>query len=153
MGHDIYAYRRSAFPKGISESSEEDEISYLRASAFNRHKAHILYDALDAHDCDGGVSGNGGVREFSQEQVKNALAKFLYMKGEPEDEIINEVYSSEPTQRGVEMLGKMIEAISGSVLEDSAFSISHEDMESNSEDVHRFLREIQVDEPVVIAFY
>lgn len=153
MGHDISAYIATGFSEDLTEEFDHaEEISYIRISAFNRHKAHILYDALEARDADGGVSGNGAVKRFTPEQLRIALAKFLYMKGEPEEEIVESVESSEATQAGKSMLESVIKALTGST-EKKDWGISAEDIEHNNEDVLRFLQEIQSEEDIVITFY
>ena len=60
MGHDITAIRKSS----------TKELSYIRIGAWNRHKAYMLYEALNAHNCNGGVSGNGREREFTPDESK-----------------------------------------------------------------------------------
>ena len=99
MGHDITAIRKSS----------TKELSYIRIGAWNRHKAYMLYEALNAHSCNGGVSGNGREREFTSDELKISLAKFKYMLGEPQDQIIAEMESSEGAKTAVRIVtGKQI---------------------------------------------
>lgn len=65
MGHDIYGYKPSDTKK---------EVAYLRRGAFNPLK-HTIYDALDCHECNGGVSGNGSEKEFTKDELIIALNK------------------------------------------------------------------------------
>ena len=141
MGHDITAIRKSS----------EEELSYIRIGAWNRHKAYMLYETLNAEDCNGGVSGNGREREFTSDELKIALSKFKYLMGEPKDEIIAEMESSEGAKNSEEFLTTLSTALTGRPLEKS--DISSEEIEHNNEDILRFLTEIQVNEPVVIHFY
>ena len=148
MGHDITAIRKSS----IEKDSDENELSYIRIGACNRHKAYMLYEALNAHNCNGGVSGTGEEMEFTPDELKIALAKFKYMLGEPRDQIIAEMESSEGAKAADEFLGALMEALTGRAPEKSE-SDDEEDIKYNNEDILRFLTEIQVDEPVVIQFY
>ena len=63
MGHDI---------SGFKTNDTENEIAYLRRGAFNELKSTI-YNALDCHECNGGVSGNGSEREFSKDELIKAF--------------------------------------------------------------------------------
>jgi hypothetical protein len=142
MGHDITAIRKSA----------PEELSYIRIGAWNRHKAYMLYEALSAHNCNGGVSGNGGEKEFTPDELKIILAKFKYMLGEPRDQIIAEMESSEGAKAADEFMRGLMKALMAEVPEKSE-SDDDDDIKYNNEDILRFLTEIQVDEPVVIQFY
>ena len=62
MGHDISGYKTTDL---------ENEIAYLRRSAFSDYKS-VIYKALNCEDCSGGVSGNGTEREFTQEELLKA---------------------------------------------------------------------------------
>jgi len=146
MGHDITAIRKSAL-----DSGSEDELSYIRIGAWNRHKAYMLYDALEAEDCNGGVSGNGGEKEFTPDQLKIALAKFKYMTGEPKDEILAYVEASKGSQMGNEFLNQVMVALTGDIPQQT--NPDDEQIQSNNEDILRFLTEIQVEEPVIIQFF
>lgn len=141
MGHDITAIRKSS----------DQELSYIRIGAWNRHKAYMLYETLEAQNCNGGVSGNGREREFTSDELKIALSKFKYMLGEPRDQIIAEVESSEGAKNSDEFLTALSTALTGRPLEKS--DIDSETIEHNNEDILRFLTEIQVNEPVIIQFY
>jgi len=141
MGHDITAIRKSS----------TKELSYIRIGAWNRHKAYMLYEALNAHSCNGGVSGNGEEREFASGELKIALAKFRYMLGEPREQIIADMESSEGAKAADEFLVTLMKALTGGTPEKSQ---SYDDeINRNNEDILRFLTEIQVNEPVVIQFY
>lgn len=63
MGHDI---------SGFKTTDKENEIAYLRRCAFNDLNS-VIYDALDCHECNGGVSGNGQEREFTEKELTKAL--------------------------------------------------------------------------------
>lgn len=141
MGHDITAIRKSS----------TKELSYIRIGAWNRHKAYMLYEALNAHSCNGGVSGNGREMEFTPDELKIALSKFKYMLGEPRDQIIAEMESSEGAKQSDEFLEAIMQALTGGAPEKS--DIDSETIEHNNEDILRFLTEIQVNEPVIIQFY
>ena len=141
MGHDITAIRKSS----------TKELSYIRIGAWNRHKAYMLYEALNAHSCNGGVSGNGREREFTPDKLKIALAKFRFMLGEPREQIIADMESSEGAKAADEFLVTLMKALTGGTPEKSQ---SYDDeINRNNEDILRFLTEIQVNEPVVIQFY
>lgn len=148
MGHDITAIRKSS----IEKDSDENELSYIRIGAWNHHKAYMLYEALNAHNCNGGVSGNGREREFTPDELKIALSKFKYMLGEPRDQIIAEMESSEGAKAADEFLGALMEALMAEAPEKSE-SDDDDGIKHNNEDILRFLTEIQVNEPVVIQFY
>lgn len=90
MGHDITAIRKSSI-----EKNSNDELSYIRIGAWNNYKAYMLYEALNAQDCNAGVSGNGVEREFSPDELKIAISKFKYMTGESKEDIIAEVIGDE----------------------------------------------------------
>ena len=142
MGHDITAIRKSS----------TKELSYIRIGAWNRHKAYMLYEALNAHSCNGGVSGNGEEREFASGELKIALAKFRYMLGEPREQIIADMESSEGAKAADEFLVTLMKALTGGTTEKSQ-SDNDDVIKDNNEDILRFLTEIQVNEPVVIQFY
>ena len=148
MGHDITAIRKST----IEKDSDENELSYIRIGAWNRHKAYMLYEALNAHSCNGGVSGNGREREFTSDELKIALAKFKYMLGEPRDQIIAEMESSGEAKRSDEFLEAIMQALTWGAPEKKQ-SDDDDVIKHNNEDILRFLTEIQVNEPVVIQFY
>ncbi len=148
MGHDITAIRKSS----IEKDSDENELSYIRIGAWNHHKAYMLYEVLNAHSCNGGVSGNGREREFTSDELKIALAKFKYMLGEPRDQIIAEMESSEWAKAADEFMEAVMKALIGGAPEKSQ-SDNDNVIKDNNEDILRFLTEIQVNEPVVIQFY
>ena len=148
MGHDITAIRKST----IEKDSDENELSYIRIGAWNHHKAYMLYEVLNAHSCNGGVSGNGREREFTSDELKISLAKFKYMLGEPRDQIIAEMESSEGAKTADEFLGALMKALTGGAPEKKQ-SDDDDVIKHNNEDILRFLTEIQVNEPVVIQFY
>lgn len=148
MGHDITAIRKSSI-----EKESDDELSYIRIGAWNRHKAYMLYEALDAQECNGGVSGNGREREFTPDELKIALAKFKYMLGEPRDQIIAEMESSDGAKAADKFLGALMKALTGRAPEKSQSDDDDDGIKHNNEDILRFLTEIQVNEPVVIQFY
>ena len=67
MGHDISGYR-------VEDTEQRDEIAYLRRSAGNPLNVTI-YDALDCHEMNGGCSGIGYGRKFTQEELLKALSR------------------------------------------------------------------------------
>lgn len=73
MGHDICGF------KNTDSKCEGEEIAYLRRSAGNE-LARDIYKALGAtsHDC--GCSGCGGIANFTEAQLRDALGKI------PDDE-------------------------------------------------------------------
>lgn len=64
MGHDISGYNKAG-----------EEIAYARFSKGN-YNATVLYDLLDAHNYNAGVSGSGGGSAFSIQQIEHALNSF-----------------------------------------------------------------------------
>ena len=67
MGHDISGYR-------VEDTEQRHEIAYLRRSAFNPLNVTI-YNALDCHEMNGGCSGIGCERKFTQEELLEALSR------------------------------------------------------------------------------
>ena len=67
MGHDISGYR-------VEDTEQRHEIAYLRRSAFNPLNVTI-YNALDCHEMNGGCSGIGCERKFTQEELLKALSR------------------------------------------------------------------------------
>jgi len=82
MGHDI-----SGFIKGKTGK----EIAYLRIGAFNTNKSFFFYDAIQSQECNGGVSGVGVEKTFTNEELKIAKQRLKYMLGENKEEIENMV--------------------------------------------------------------
>jgi len=82
MGHDI-----SGFIKGQTGK----EIAYLRIGAFNTNKSFFFYDAIQSQECNGGVSGVGVEKTFTNEELKIAKQRLKYMLGENKEEIENMV--------------------------------------------------------------
>lgn len=76
MGHDITGYRRV---KRVVEGTDvwnegEDRVAYLRRNAFTEYEHKIeIYNALNAEDHYGGVSGDGGGEVYTGEEIENAL--------------------------------------------------------------------------------
>lgn len=64
MGHDIYARIQG-----------DKEPIYLRMAMWQPAKAFYL--ALDAYDCYGGVSGNGGSQEYDKTDLSIAKKQFI----------------------------------------------------------------------------
>jgi hypothetical protein len=77
MGHDITAY-----PKDTATSDEAEEIAYLQRSAFNPLNGQI-YEFLNCPEENCGVSGCGGEKIFTQEDLKRGMDKLLTY---PEDD-------------------------------------------------------------------
>jgi len=75
VGHDI---------SGYIPTDRENEIAYLRRGAFGNFNSEI-YKALNCLEYYGGVSGNGGGREFSFDELIKAL-EYLGTKKELEYE-------------------------------------------------------------------
>jgi hypothetical protein len=63
MGHDTTAFRK-----------EDDEVAYLRRSAFDERNEQI-YELLDCKDCHAGVSGDGSLKEFTRDDIAAAIVK------------------------------------------------------------------------------
>lgn len=74
MGHDISVY--------IEKEGLKKELSYLRIQAFDVNTAFFLYNALNAENCNKGVSGNGERKNFSFKEISTAKSKFNYMISE-----------------------------------------------------------------------
>ena len=77
MGHDIYAKN----PKDTSE-----DYAYLRRGAFSKHN-YTIYDALDAHKHNGGVSGYGTEEVFTRGQILEGLERLKGIEGYSEGEL------------------------------------------------------------------
>lgn len=77
MGHDITGRIKGEF----------EEVAYLRIGAFNSNKAFFFYDAIQSNECNGGVSGNGNNKTFTNEELKKAKGRLNYMLGESKDDI------------------------------------------------------------------
>ena len=65
MGHEISGYRTT---------DKENEIASFYRGAFDLFN-FVIYMALNSLDCSGGVSGNGSKREFTKEELLNALER------------------------------------------------------------------------------
>lgn len=79
MGHDIYAYKSKQ-----AELNDEEEVAYLRRGAFN--ELHdVIYDVLECHRYNAGVSGNGDGQYFTQKEIIKAIKKLTICEDhEPE---------------------------------------------------------------------
>lgn len=90
MGHDITA-------RGKKTNKEV----YLRMSMGEGTLISHFYNALEAEYYNGGVSGNGERKKYSQRQMKKAKEKYLYYKEE----------YLEPDKRGEEMKEMIMERL------------------------------------------
>lgn len=70
MGHDIYGHR---------PSDTENEIAYLRRSAFDNNNGAI-YRALNCPHQNGGVSGMGGEETFTIDEILYGIKKLADKK-------------------------------------------------------------------------
>lgn len=128
MGHDI-----SGFIKG----KPSEEIAYLRIGAFNTNKSFFFYDAIQSQKCNGGVSGNGKEKIFTNEELKIAKKRLNYMLGESEQEIQNLV--TESTSENVEEMKETLENFLGVDIGSVAPQISEEEKEMIGESINKFL--------------
>lgn len=59
----------------VAHNKSEEEIGYLRFTMGDLN-AFLLYDLLDANDCNGGVSGLGKSRTIFLEQIEKAVQTY-----------------------------------------------------------------------------
>ena len=87
MGHDISGYR-------VEDTEQMHEIAYLCRSAFNPLNITI-YNALGCHEMNGGVSGIGCGRKFTQTEIVDALSRIPSGgEYEPERAFLNDCASA-----------------------------------------------------------
>ena len=139
MGHDISAR--------LKKGSER--IAYLGIGAFDQPKSWILYESLNSNELNGGLSGNGGTKYFTSEELKIALQKFIYLTGEPQNQISDTIESTEQYELAKESIDLVMDIFG---CKDEAKLILNLTEESKKS-VEKFLREIQNDEGVYIDFY
>ena len=77
MGHIISGIKNHG-------TEQKKEVAYLNRSAFNP-VCFAIYSALEAHDCNAFSCGNGTGRNFSKENLLNAL-DYLGTEEKLEDE-------------------------------------------------------------------
>lgn len=75
MGHDI------------SIISDGMELGYFRAGAFSNDRIGLFYKALDAEEFNNGLSGSGGCKEYSLDNLILAKKRLAYLSGEPIEEV------------------------------------------------------------------
>jgi predicted RNase H-like HicB family nuclease len=76
MGHDISAYIKT---KSTPKDSFENEIAYFRIGAFNTSRQRLFYGILpNATGANAGVSGDGSTLDFTEEEIKQAIAACKY---------------------------------------------------------------------------
>jgi hypothetical protein len=142
MGHDI-----SGFIKGQTGK----EISYLRIGAFNTNKSFFFYDAIQSQECNGGVSGNGKEKTFTNEELKTAKRRLKYMLGESKDEIQNLV--TETTPENLENIKDTLESFLGVDMGSIAPKICEEEKNIIGEDINCFLDKlIETNQDIEIYF-
>lgn len=127
MGHDI-----SGFIKGQTDI----EISYIRIGAFNTNKSFFFYDAIQSQECNGGVSGIGVVKTFTNEELKLAKRRLKYMMGESKDEI--QALVTESTGESVGEMKKTLENLLGVDMGLVAPEISQKERVMIGESINKF---------------
>ena len=107
VGHDISAYLGPDEPSDpfqyLENWPEHPEIAYLRRGASNPLR-HQLYEALDAREYDGDVSGVWAARWFNRQELELALVRLRARKDEglevdPEIEFIADCLEALPPDR------------------------------------------------------
>jgi hypothetical protein len=107
MGHDIEAFLGQADPEEPFEYldgwSNQPEIAYLRRGAYNPLR-HELYEALEAQEYDGDVSGVWAARWFNRDQLQAALERLQKRKRQglevdPEIQFIKTCFAAMPPER------------------------------------------------------
>jgi hypothetical protein len=78
VGHDITAHLGPDDPslrtEWLARELEGPEVSYLRRGA-NDPLRHVIYEVMDARECDGDVSGGPGTLWVTREELGAALAE------------------------------------------------------------------------------
>lgn len=128
MGHDI-----SGFVKGQTGR----EVAYLRIGAFNTNKSFFFYDAIQSQECDGGVSGNGSEKQFTNEELKLAKQRLKYMLGESQEEVRNLVMLN--TKDSVDEMKNILEQKFGFDIELVAPKLSEKEKVMIADDINNFL--------------
>jgi hypothetical protein len=128
MGHDI-----SGFIKGQTGR----EIAYIRIGAFNTNKSFFFYDAIQSQECNGGVSGIGVEKTFTNEELKLAKRRLKYMLGESEGEI--QALVTESTSETVGEMKKTLENFLDVDLGSVAPQICEEERVMIGEAINNFL--------------
>ena len=128
MGHDI-----SGFIKGQTGK----EIAYLRIGAFNTNKSFFFYDAIQSQECNGGVSGTGVEKSFTNEELKIAKQRLNYMLGENKEEVENLVL--ENTNESVDKMKNLFEQTLGIDMGSIAPQLSEEETVIIGESINEFL--------------
>jgi hypothetical protein len=128
MGHDI-----SGFIKGQTGR----EIAYLRIGAFNTNKSFFFYDAIQSQECNGGVSGLGVEKTFTNEELKIAKQRLKYMLGESQEEVENLVL--ENTNDSVGEMKTLLEQTLGVDMGSVATEISEDEKVMIGESINEFL--------------
>lgn len=128
MGHDI-----SGFIKGQTGR----EIAYLRIGAFNTNKSFFFYDAIQSQECNGGVSGIGIEKEFTNEELKLAKQRLKYMLGESQEEVENLVL--ENTKDSVGEMKNILEQTLGVDMGSVAPQLSEEEKVMIGDSINNFL--------------
>jgi len=80
MGHNISAFKNK---------KQGNEVAYIRFAAWNITGQFLFYESLNANEQNGGCSGNGGIIEYTVEQIKIAKSKLKYICGE--DDICHQI--------------------------------------------------------------
>jgi hypothetical protein len=107
VGHDISAFLGPADPcdplEPLADWSNQPEVAYLRRGSSSPLR-HELYDALDAREYDGDVSGVWAARWFNREQLQTALGRLRPRRGQglevgPEIEFVESCLAALPPGR------------------------------------------------------
>lgn len=128
VGHDI-----SGFIKGQTGR----KIAYLAIGAFNTNKSFFFYDAIQSQECNGGVSGLGVVKTFTNEELKIAKQRLKYMLGESQEEVENLVL--ENTKDSVGELKNLLEKTIGVDIGSIATKISEDEKVMIGNSINEFL--------------
>jgi hypothetical protein len=80
MGHDISAYIRTKSTQvDNSYSPSTNKVAYFRIGAFSTTRQRVFYGLLPkALDANAGVSGNGSTIDFTDDDIKQAIAACKY---------------------------------------------------------------------------
>lgn len=128
MGHDI-----SGFIKGQTGK----EVAYLRIGAFNTNKSFFFYDAIQSQECNGGVSGLGVEKTFTNEELKIAKQRLKYMLGESQEEVESLVL--ENTNDSVVEMKNLFEQTLGVDMGSIATEISEDEKVMIGDSINEFL--------------
>jgi len=142
MGHDI---------SGFIKEQTGREIAYLRIGAFNTNKSFFFYDAIQSQECNGGVSGMGVEKTFTNEELKIAKQRLNYMLGESKEEVENLVL--ENANESVDKMKNLLEQALGVDMGSVAPQLSEQERIMIGESINEFLDKlIETGEDIEIYF-